>query len=116
MAVLVAVLRLETWRRLERAPGPVILFKHSTACSQSARAYQAFKAWADGGGAASATLALVRVREEHALSRQIAAETGVRHESPQVLALASGRVVGHLSHAAITAAALDALVARARGA
>lgn len=43
------------------------------------------------------------------LSRQIEAETGVKHESPQVLWFApDGRVCWHADHAGIAPEALDA--------
>jgi bacillithiol system protein YtxJ len=110
VANLVTVMRPDAWRGLRASPGPVILFKHSTACGQSAAAYRTFQAWAADLGAAAPTLAVVRVREERFVSELIAKETGVRHASPQVLGLKGGRVVGHLDSAGIKRPALDSLL------
>jgi bacillithiol system protein YtxJ len=44
----------------------------------------------------------------------IETETGVRHESPQVLVFVGDRVVWHASHRRVTADAVAAAVAQAR--
>ncbi len=111
MATLVPVLREETWRALRAADGPVVLFKHSTACSQSAAAYRVLRAWCERQGAAAPLLALVRVREERALSQRIAQETGVRHQSPQVIVLRGGRAAAVLSHGDIRPESLSRALA-----
>ena len=49
---------------------------------------------------------LVDVRAERPLSQDIAARTGVRHESPQVIILRRGAVVWSASHEDITAGAI----------
>jgi bacillithiol system protein YtxJ len=49
---------------------------------------------------------LVDVRAERPLSQQIAARTGVRHESPQVIILRHGAAVWSASHDEITAGAI----------
>jgi bacillithiol system protein YtxJ len=46
------------------------------------------------------------VREDRALSQTVAAQTGVSHESPQVICLVGGKPFWHASHTAVTAAAL----------
>jgi bacillithiol system protein YtxJ len=48
----------------------------------------------------------VDVRAERPLSQQIAARTGVRHESPQVIILRHGAAVWSASHDEITAGAI----------
>ena len=50
---------------------------------------------------------LVDVRAERPLSQLIAARTGVRHESPQIITLRSGAVVWSASHGDITAGAIQ---------
>jgi len=45
---------------------------------------------------------LVDVRAERPLSQQIAARTGVRHESPQVIILRRGASIWNASHYDIT--------------
>lgn len=47
------------------------------------------------------------MREDRPLSLAVAERTGVRHESPQVICLVGGKAKWHLSHHAITAAALE---------
>lgn len=74
---------------------PVVVFKHSLTCSISASVY---KDMADYAG----DVALVVVQRARALSDEIAARTGVRHESPQALVLRHGRAVWHASHYDIT--------------
>lgn len=43
----------------------------------------------------------VNVTKNREISRKIASETGVHHESPQVLVLKGGKVYWHASHSAI---------------
>ncbi len=80
-------------------PGQSILFLHDPNCPTSLRAYAEP---AKIGG----EIALIDVRHTRAVSGQIEARTGVRHESPQVIVLEDGRVVWLASHRAITTAAV----------
>lgn len=98
------------------SPEPVLLFKHSTACSTSARAYQHLQEYLKHPQAGIA-VALVRVIEERPLSRAFADRLGVLHESPQAILIRDGRAVWHASHRAINddtlrEAAAQALSAR----
>jgi hypothetical protein len=68
-----------------------VVFKHSTACPV-------------------APVYLVPVIKERPFSQRIAAETGVRHESPQVIVLRKGAVVATASHGDITADELGEMV------
>lgn len=83
---------------------PVILFLYDPYCpiNHVARA----ELMLVGGEAA-----LVDVSRRHAVSREIARRTGVRHESPQAIVLRDRRPVWDASHYGITAdevrAALD---------
>ena len=92
----------ELLARSHRAP--VVLFKHSLTCPISARAYREMERY---GG----EVALVVVQRAPAVSREVAARTGVRHESPQAIVLRDGRAAWSASHFDITAAG----VAAARG-
>ncbi len=83
---------------------PVVLFKHSLTCPISARAYRQMQAY-DG------EVALVVVQRARAVSREVEARTGVRHESPQAIILRAGRAAWSASHFDITA---DAVAAAAR--
>lgn len=50
---------------------------------------------------------LVEVRAERPLSQLIAARTGIRHESPQIIILRRGSAVWSASHGDITAGAIQ---------
>ena len=83
---------------------PVLLFKHSSACSTSARAWNHFKKFAEAES--SADYWRVLAIEQRPLSRELAVRTGVAHASPQVLLLQNAKVVWHASHGRITVRAL----------
>ena len=74
---------------------PVVIFKHSTTCPISAGAYEEMSGLAG-------EVALVDVQSARDISREIAASTGVEHESPQVIILRHGKPVWHTSHWEIT--------------
>lgn len=90
---------------------PVLIFKHSTACSISAGAYREWQAFLAGPSAAKVSHAWVRVREERPVSLAIAERVGVPHQSPQALLVKDGRALWHASHYGITRRALEAAVA-----
>lgn len=82
-----------------------MLFKHDPHCSISAAAHQQMEQ-------VDANIALVDVSTQHALGRLIARQTGIRHESPQVLILRDRKPVWSASHWAIEAKAVRKAVAR----
>lgn len=84
---------------------PVTLYLHDPYCPISARAFRRLDA---GGG----EIHVVDVSVQHALNREIARRTGIRHESPQAFVLSGGRAVWNASHGDIDAEA----IARARAA
>ena len=75
---------------------PVALFKHSTTCPISASVYHEVQN-VDG------EVNVVIVQSARNLSNEIAARTGVRHESPQAIVLQDGKAIYHASHYDITA-------------
>ncbi len=77
-----------------------LLFKHSRICPRSARAFDAYERFV--AAHPDAATAWVDVIASRPLSQRAAAATGVRHESPQVLALRAGAVCAHASHETIT--------------
>ena len=78
------------------APGKHLLFKHSTRCGTSSFALKDFERTFDpASGIQCYFLDLLKYRE---ISDAIAARTGVRHESPQVIVLVDGKVVYEASH------------------
>ncbi len=87
-------------------PGTAVLFLHDPSCPISARANAEM-------GRAGVPAWRVDVSRFRALTRRIAAETGVRHESPQVIVLVGGRPAWSASHGAIGADAVRLAVERA---
>ena len=75
---------------------PVIVFKHSNACSISARAYREMEK-VDG-------VNILEVQSARAVSNEFATLTGVRHETPQVVILRGGKAVWNASHFDVVAA------------
>jgi bacillithiol system protein YtxJ len=74
----------------------VIVFKHSNACSISARAYREMEKF-DG------QVNILEVQSAREVSRELANLTGVRHETPQVIILRDGKAVWNASHFDVTA-------------
>ena len=92
----------EDYRRAigESSDGPVFLLKHSLTCGISTGARKEFQDFA--AAEKSVPCWEMAVQESRDLSRLIADETGVRHESPQVLLYRDGRVAWSASHWEIT--------------
>ena len=91
----------------ESATRPVLLLKHSTRCGASAAVHRDVRDFARGRADAEVLVALLEIPAGRALADEVAARTGVKHESPQVLVLRDGVVVWHASHWRITKDALD---------
>ena len=94
---------VEYWQELNKksAEEPQIVFKHSSACPISLTAFQSLKEVEEQGHVPQDIHMLV-VQVSPELSEQVASETGVEHESPQVLVLHDGEVVYHANHYEIT--------------
>ena len=88
--------------------GPVLLFKHSSTCPISARAYREMRE-------VNSPVSIVVVQQSRELSREVAARTGVPHESPQALVLRNGRAVWSASHFEVTADAVEQALRNAEG-
>src|ERR1041385_6572382 len=70
---------------------PVIVFKHSNACSISSRAYRELEQLGAQGN-------ILEVPSARGVARGLASLTGVRHETPQVIVLRDGKAVWNASH------------------
>lgn len=81
--------------------GGIFIFKHSDRCPISKRAEQVVDRFET-----DLPMEQVTVQEDRALSDRIAEETGVEHETPQVILVHDGDVVWHASHEDITEDAL----------
>lgn len=106
----------EQWRKEQGRKGEydIILFKHSPYCPTSHHAREAYTKWFDAlkSDALMVKSLTLDVVQNRALSRMIADETGIRHESPQVIWFCQdGSVKWHGSHFKITAEALDKVLA-----
>ncbi len=87
---------------------PVFVLKHSTRCPISAAAWREYQRFEDTHPRAE--LWRVLVIENKPLSAKVASDTGIVHQSPQVLLISDGQVAWHVSHWSITKEAMaDAL-------
>lgn len=88
----------------------VVIFKHSPVCGTSAYAFEEVRAFATANG--TVPVVLVDVIRQASLSRRIATELQVGHESPQVILVRGGRAAWSASHFGITRATLDQVMVR----
>ncbi|HEV8370139.1 MAG TPA: bacillithiol system redox-active protein YtxJ [Pyrinomonadaceae bacterium] len=77
---------------------PVLVFKHSNSCGISSRAYREMEELEN--------VNLLEVQTARELSREVAAITGVPHETPQVIVLRNGKAVWNASHYEVKAGAV----------
>ncbi|QJC52413.1 bacillithiol system redox-active protein YtxJ [Paenibacillus albicereus] len=85
---------------------PVLVFKHSTRCSISAEAHEAWESWTRSAKSADVETALVRVVEERPVSNAIEESLGVKHASPQAILVKDGKAEWNASHWNITESSL----------
>ena len=84
---------------------PVLLFKHSTACPLSARAWRQYSSFAATTSASEFWRVLVI--ENRGISLDIADTLRIRHQSPQVILFHKGQPVWYESHWGIDGRALE---------
>jgi len=89
---------------------PVVVFKHSTTCPVSANALKEFNAYLDDKPKSDTEYVLVKVIESRPVSNQIAEDTAVKHESPQIILLDKKAKVWSASHWSITKAHMTAVL------
>lgn len=80
-----------------------LLFKHSTVCPISAKAYSEFKEFLEGNEIPSA---VILVREDRAVSNETEKHFGITHQSPQIFLIEAGKVSWNTSHSKITKKAI----------
>jgi bacillithiol system protein YtxJ len=95
----------------ESSAHPVLLFKHSTTCPISARAYREVQAHLEEAGS-QVSYHLITVQTARSVSNEAAARLGVEHHSPQAILVRDGREVWNASHFDITASSLAAVIRR----
>lgn len=89
---------------------PVVVFKHSTTCPVSANAYEEFNNYLNGSPREDIDYLLVKVIESRPVSNQIAEDTGVKHESPQIIYIDKKAKVWTASHWSVTKAHISAVL------
>ncbi len=81
--------------------GTHVIYKHSFNCAvcifSKTKVEETMESASNVAG-----FSFIDVVKQRALSKEIAAKTGVRHESPQVIVLKDGKVFWHASHSGIT--------------
>lgn len=100
-ATFVPISTPDEWTQLRErsSSGPILLFKHDPYCIVSVVAHRQV-------AALDHEIPLLDVAADADLSLAVAAETGVQHESPQVILLRDGAAVWSASHGRITTDAL----------
>ena len=85
---------------------PVIVFKHSTTCPISVKAFREFESFLKSASPAAA-YNLITIQRSRDVSNEAAARLNVPHESPQAILLRNGQSVWDASHFEITQASLS---------
>lgn len=83
----------------------VIIFKHSTTCPISSRAWREVQSFIKGSSD-EVSVCMIKVIESRPVSSQVTEELGVKHQSPQVLCVRDRQVSWHASHQEVTQANL----------
>jgi bacillithiol system protein YtxJ len=95
----------------ESGEGPVFFLKHSTTCGISSGARSEFQRFASEKGEIPCWEMVIQ--EDRELSTLIAGETGIAHESPQVLLFRNGKASWSASHWDINGESLKAALGAA---
>ncbi|RCW47919.1 bacillithiol system redox-active protein YtxJ [Paenibacillus prosopidis] len=103
---------IEEWNSVyeNSASRPLVVFKHSTTCPVSANAYEEFNNYLDSKPREDVEYVLVKVIESRPVSNQIAEDTSVKHESPQIIYIDKKAKVWTASHWSITKAHITAVL------
>lgn len=120
MPATTALTELAQWEKLwleqkQAGARPLLIFKKSPICPTSHHVERTFNTWLAGLDPAATSklnVVLVDVVNQRPVSRKIAEDVGVRHESPQALLLApGGKVLWHASHGDVDEESLSKAVA-----
>ena len=101
-----------TWPGILASAPLLVIYKHSPACGTAAAARTEVAALC--ATIPEVPIFQVDVIHQRGLSRTLAAELGVGHESPQVILVCDGKAVWNTSHFRIHAASLVTEIARTR--
>jgi bacillithiol system protein YtxJ len=102
---------IEEWNSVyeNSASRPLVVFKHSTTCPVSANAHEEFTNYLSKPRE-DVEYVLVKVIESRPVSNQIAEDTSVKHESPQIIYIDKKAKVWTASHWSITKAHISAVL------
>lgn len=89
----------DVWERSMKSP--ILVYKHSTSCMISARAFKHVKAFQETERD-KIDCYMVKVIENRAVSNEIAKDTGISHKSPQIFLVDQQQIVWNTSHWRIT--------------
>ena len=102
---------LNDWQKIKSDPKnkkEIILFKYSPICSVSFTAGRIFEEWLNNKADQNFIAAKINVIESREVSNNVESETGIRHESPQIIWINSnGEVKWNESHFGITESNLN---------
>ncbi|WP_168122899.1 bacillithiol system redox-active protein YtxJ [Paenibacillus sp. HB172176] len=103
---------IEEWNDAyeKSANKPLVVFKHSTTCPVSANAYEEFTNYLNDKPREDVDYVLVKVIESRPTSLQIAEDTGVKHESPQIIYFEKKQKVWSATHWSVTKAHISAVL------
>lgn len=81
----------------------VILFKHSTTCPTSSRAWREVQNFIKESSE-DVLVGMIKVIESRGTANQATEELGIKHQSPQVFVISNRKVLWHGSHNEVTQA------------
>jgi bacillithiol system protein YtxJ len=93
-----------TEQNIDKALQNGTIFKHSDTCGISMGRKEAIENWLTQH---DKTIYIVEVKSQRGLSNKIQQETGIKHESPQLLIQRDGETILHKSHGAIKPSILE---------
>lgn len=79
----------------------IILFKHSTICPVSSRAWREVQNYIKESSD-EVMVGMIKVIESRPVSNQVTVDLGLKHQSPQVLLVRERKVLWHASHQEVT--------------
>ncbi|SES05199.1 bacillithiol system protein YtxJ [Gracilibacillus ureilyticus] len=94
---------VEDWQTVWKhsMDSPILVYKHSTSCMISARAFKQVKAFQQSE-TKKIDCYLVKVIESRNVSNEIAKDTHITHKSPQIFLIDKQQIVWNTSHWKIT--------------
>lgn len=112
MALWKEITTIEEWNDLweKSSERPFVVLKHSTRCPVSTNALEEFEAYLQDEPNKDYDYILVKVIEARPVSNQIAEDTGVKHESPQVISVNNKQRQWSTSHWSATKAHMKAVL------